>query len=103
MAVERGTPTPVAAQAPPYTLDRAAQRLHISRRTLQDWLRAHPADPAGQPFYSVIGRTKTFDDGDIARIRAAAREEERCRLNSSAAPRQNALLRGPRLLPRPIH
>jgi len=66
-----------------YTMKEAAERLHKKRRWLQDWLRDHPADAAGTPFYSPLGRTKTFDDGDIARIRAAAREEERCRLNLS--------------------
>src|SRR5262245_47956030 len=59
----------------------AAQRLHKSRRWLQNWLRDHPADQYGQPFYSPLGRTKIFDESDISRIREAAREEERCRLN----------------------
>src|SRR5436190_18754991 len=58
----------------------AARKLHKSRRWLQEWLRNHPADRLGQPFYSPLGRTKTFDENDIARIREAAREEERCRL-----------------------
>ena len=66
-----------------YTIDQAAALLRVSRRWLQDWLRDHPADAAGQPFYSPLGRGKTFDDSDLARIRATAREDERCRLNSS--------------------
>ncbi|HEY4722213.1 MAG TPA: hypothetical protein VII92_10225, partial [Anaerolineae bacterium] len=44
------------------------------------WLREHPTDPAGVPFYSPLGRTKTFDDNDLERIRAQAMEDERCRL-----------------------
>ena len=68
--------------APVYDMDQAADRLHKSRRWLQDWLRGHPADQFGQPFYSPMGRTKTFDDADLVRIRAAAKEDERCRLNS---------------------
>jgi len=74
----------VSRTAPPvYSMDEAAKRLHKSRRWLQDWLRGHPLDAWGQLFYSPLGRTKTFDDGDLERIRAAAREEERCRLSSN--------------------
>src|SRR5690242_1819861 len=45
---------------PVYTMDAAAERLHKSRRWLQDWLRDHPVDSLGQPFYSPLGRTKTL-------------------------------------------
>src|SRR4051794_27410196 len=62
-------------------MEQAAQRLHKSRRWLQLWLRNHPADQHGEPFYSPLGRTKTFDEDDVARIRQAAREEEKCRLS----------------------
>src|SRR5262249_14103044 len=75
---------------PVYTLDEVAQHLHKSRRWLQDWLRAHPADRSGKPFYAPLGRTKTFDDSDIARIRAAANEDEQCRLNLSRPARERA-------------
>jgi hypothetical protein len=64
------------------TIEEAANALHKSRRWLQDWLRLHPADAAGNPYYAPFGRTKTFDENDLARIRAAVREEERCRLSS---------------------
>src|SRR5262249_49425833 len=56
-----------------YSMDEAAARLHKSRRWLQDWLRDHPVDGRGEPFYSPLGRTKTFDDHDLERIRASAR------------------------------
>src|SRR2546423_13554086 len=62
-------------------MEQAAEKLHKSRRWLQVWLRDHPADQYGRPFYSPLGRTKTFDEDDVARIRQAAREEEKCRLS----------------------
>jgi integrase len=64
------------------TLDEAAQALRVSRRWLEYWLAAHPVDAAGSPFYVPMGRRKTFEQNDIARIRACIREEERCRLSS---------------------
>src|ERR1700694_2043876 len=64
------------------TLSEAATELRKSRRWLQT-LSLHPVDAAGVPFYAPLGRTKTFSDSDLERIRATAREEERCRLNSS--------------------
>src|SRR5712692_7611400 len=69
------------------TLSEAATELRKSRRWLQTWLALHPADAAGVPFYAPLGRTKTFSVSDLERIRAAAREEERCRLNSSRPAR----------------
>jgi hypothetical protein len=35
----------------PTSMDGAAGRLGISRRTLQDWLKAHPLDEQGEPYY----------------------------------------------------
>src|SRR5216684_4913538 len=75
---------------PLYTVDQVAERLGKSKRAFQDWLRKHPTDQYGNPFYSPIGRTKTFDESDIARLRAATREEERCRLNSSSPAKARA-------------
>jgi integrase len=54
-----------------YTVNDVAGRLHKSPRWLRRWLRTHPLDALGQPFYSPLGRTKTFDDRDIERIRAS--------------------------------
>src|SRR5258708_28901987 len=75
------------------TLNEAATELRKSRRWLQDCLARHPLDAAGIPFYVPLGRTKTFDDSDLDRIRATAREEERCRLNSPrpARPRRRII------------
>jgi hypothetical protein len=67
---------------PVYTLDEAADKLRKTPRWLADWLRSNPVDATGTPFYTPAGRTKTFDDSEIFRIRAALREAERCRLNS---------------------
>jgi hypothetical protein len=61
----------------------AAEWLGVKPRKLQEWLRKHPCDVYGEPFYGRMGRTKTFDENDLVRIRAATKEEERCRLNSS--------------------
>jgi hypothetical protein len=84
-----------------YNMNEAAAQLRKSRRWLQGWLANHPVDQFGQPFYSPFGRTKTFDDSDLARIRKAAREDERCRLSSfhRTQPPSHQLL-GTRALPR---
>ena len=65
------------------TMDEAAKTLHRSRRWLQEWLRSHPTDGYGVPFYSPLGRAKLFTDADISRILETVREQERCRLSSS--------------------
>lgn len=54
------------------TIDEAASELHKTRRWLVDWLRDHPADSRGLPYYAALGRTKLFHPDDIARIRRDA-------------------------------
>jgi len=73
-----------------YTLSEAAKELRKSRRWLQDWLRDHPVDRYGVPFYSPLGRAKMFSDSDLTRILETTREEERCRLNSSNRRKKGA-------------
>src|ERR1700748_3747394 len=68
-------------------IDEAAAELRVSRRWLEIWLADHPTDATGNPFYVPMGRSKTFEESDIARIRAVRREEERCRLHSIGAQR----------------
>ena len=46
---------------PVYTMDEVAERLHKSRRWLQDFIQRYP-------FYRLAGRTKLFTEGDIARL-----------------------------------
>lgn len=65
-----------------YTIDEAAAELRKTVRWLKDWLTKNPVDEAGAPFYVPLGRTKTFELSDIARIRAHIRRGEECRLKS---------------------
>lgn len=69
------------------TLDEAAAELGCKRRWLEYWLKDHPIDATGNPFYVPVAGRKTFEDTDIARIRASIREEERCRLQFSGVAR----------------
>src|SRR3569833_2758449 len=64
------------------SLDEAAAELRKSRRWLQQWLRTHPRDKHGEPFYTPAGRDKLLHDTDIARIELALREGMTCRSNS---------------------
>lgn len=57
------------------TLDEAAAELRKTPRWLKEWLGKHPVDAAGVPFYVPLGRTKTFETADIARIRACIGNE----------------------------
>jgi hypothetical protein len=61
------------------TLLEAADQLRKSKRWLLEWLRAHPADNDGQPFYTPVGRDKIFHQTDIARIELALRGDLQCR------------------------
>ena len=54
----------------PYkTINEAAAILRKGPRWLTSWLKAHPVDRHGEPFYHLAGRTKLFTDRDIDRIR----------------------------------
>src|ERR1035437_6764887 len=99
-----------------FDMDSAAHALGWGRRSLQEFLKNTPADKAGTPYYYPNGNRKLFTERDIERIRAARREEERCRLNSSrrarasrrtttaAAPTSEFLLiEAQRLTGRPLH
>ena len=66
-----------------YTLEQVARLLHKSPRWFKTWLRQNPTDRHGEPFYAAVGRTKIFSENDVARIHAALKEQERCRLNLS--------------------
>jgi hypothetical protein len=54
-----------------FPLETAAERLGVTRRWLMEWLRKHPWDAHGTPFYRCAGKTKLFTPGDVARIHAA--------------------------------
>jgi hypothetical protein len=70
-----------------FNLDEAAAQLRVSKRWLQYWLASHPVDETGTPFYVPMGRSKTFEEADIARIRAFIREEEKRRLSAAGVKR----------------
>lgn len=65
-----------------FTTDEVAAELRKTTRWLKQWLSENPVDEAGVPFYIPMGRTKTFELADIARIRAHIRRGEQCRLKS---------------------
>jgi hypothetical protein len=65
-----------------FTIDETAAELRKTTRWLKQWLTENPVDEAGMPFYIPMGRTKTFEASDIARIRAHIRRGEQCRLKS---------------------
>lgn len=66
----------------PLTIQETADRLCKSKRWLLEWLRKHPADKGGEPYYTPVGRDKIFHQTDIARIEGALRGEIQCRLSS---------------------
>src|SRR5579863_8080980 len=55
------------------TIEEAAERLHKGPRWLRNWLRKHPADAAGRPFYVAVGRTILLSPNDVDRICEAMR------------------------------
>ena len=57
-----------------HRLEEVAERFRVSRRTMQEVVRAHP-------YYRVIGRRKLFTEADIARLYEALP----CPSNSSSA------------------
>lgn len=61
---------------PRLTIHEAAEALRKSERWLHEWLRSHPADRHGRPFYARAGRTKIFTAADIDRIDEAMRESQ---------------------------
>jgi hypothetical protein len=65
-----------------YTLEEAAKELRKTRRWLNEWLRAHPFDSEGEPFFTPVGRDKILHQSDIARIELALRGELKCRSGS---------------------
>jgi hypothetical protein len=67
---------------PALTLAQAADLLHKSPRWLREWVRAHPADKAGEPFYTPVGRDKLFHPSDLNRIEQALREGMKCHSSS---------------------
>src|SRR5215510_16202038 len=66
-----------------YNSKDAALRLGVSRQWLRKFLRKHPADEAGTPFYVPIGNRKRFTERDLERILEANRESEKEKLLSS--------------------
>ena len=67
-----------------YNVKDAAQRLGVSKRWLREFLREHPADKAGIPFYVPFGNRKRFTERDLERILESNRETEKELLSSSA-------------------
>jgi hypothetical protein len=55
------------------TVEEAAAELRESRRWLPTWLRTHPVDAKGEPYYTPVGRDKIFHEADVARIEQVRR------------------------------
>ena len=53
---------------PTYDITDAAERLGVSKRWLQKFLRQHPVDTSGVPFYIPIGNRKRFTERDLERF-----------------------------------
>jgi len=76
-----------------YNIKDAAGRLGVSRRWLREFLREHPADKAGTPFYVPIGTRKRFTERDLERILEANREIEKELLSSRTSVFRMSTLR----------
>jgi hypothetical protein len=85
----------------PYkTINEAAAILRKGARWLASWLKVHPIDRYGEPFYHLAGRTKLFTDRDIDRIRDnlpcpspyALRDRRNRQVTRYAAPISDRLL-----------
>jgi hypothetical protein len=61
---------------PLLTIEEAAAKLCTTKRRLRSWLYEHPTDAAGEPFFKLFGRTKLFDEEDLARILKASTEKK---------------------------
>ena len=66
-----------------YNIKGAAERLGVSKWWLQKFLRQHPVDKAGVPFYVPIGNRKRFTELDLERILEMKRNVEKDRLLSA--------------------
>jgi hypothetical protein len=66
-----------------YNSKDAAQRIGVSRQWLREFLRQHPVDKVGIPFYVPVGSRKRFTERDLERILEANRESEREKLLST--------------------
>jgi len=66
-----------------YDIKDAAERLGVSKWWLQKFLRQHPVDSAGVPFYVPIGNRKRFTERDLERILETNRNAEKDRLLSA--------------------
>ena len=66
----------------PLTIEEASYSLRKSKRWLNEWLAKFPADNAGEPYFTPVGRDKIFHQADIARIERALREGIKCRSSS---------------------
>lgn len=56
-----------------FTIAEAAGQLRKSQRWLRDWLKRHPHDADGRPFFAKAGRTLLFTEVDIDHIHEALR------------------------------
>jgi hypothetical protein len=66
-----------------YDMKDAAERLGVSKWWLQKFLRQHPVDRAGVPFYVPFGNRKRFTERDLERILEMNRSAEKDRLQSA--------------------